>query len=111
MYPYIIIAILIGIVFFVYQTIRAEGFQNQSEEPILKSSIQKVVEYFNRLIETHANTNHSTIRQYINKLKVHVETLTGILNSTPGDSSTVVKGIHMQELYDMHIIADMITKI
>jgi hypothetical protein len=111
MYPYIILAILIGIVLFVYKTIRAEGFKNQSEEPIAKSSIQKVIEYFNRFIEQHENTNHSTIRQYINNLKVHMKRLVDIVNSTPGDSSTIITSITTQDLYEMHVIADMITKI
>jgi len=44
-------------------------------------------------------------------LKVHMKRLVDIVNSTPGDSSTIITSITTQDLYEMHVIADMITKI
>ena len=108
MYKYITFAIIIGIAIYVYSTIRAEGFQNQAKEPITKESLQKVVEYFNRLIKEKKNSTHSTIRQYIPKLLDSVGKLNGALAATPGDDSTLVHTISMQEVYNMHVVADMI---
>lgn len=108
MYKYIVFAIIIGIAIYVYTTIRAEGFQNQANQPITKESLQKVVDYFNRLIEEKKDSTHSTIRQYIPKLQDSVGKLTSVLAATPGDDSTLVRTISMQEVFNMHVVADMI---
>lgn len=111
MYKYITLAIIIGIAIYVYRTIRAEGFQNQVEQanqPITKESLQKVVDYFNRLIDEKKESTHSTVRQYIPKLQDSVQRLTGVLAATPGDDSSLVHTISMQEVFNMHVAADMI---
>lgn len=111
MYEYITFAVIIAIAIYVYRTIRAEGFQNQvnqANQPITKESLQKVVEYFNRLIEEKKDSTHSTIRQYIASLQDSVGKLTGVLDATPGDDSSIVHDISMQEVFNMHVAADMI---
>jgi len=108
MYKYITLAVIIGIAIYVYTTIRAEGFQNQANQPITKESLQKVVDYFNRLIDEKKESTHSTVRQYIAGLQDSVQKLTGVLAATPGDDSSLVHAISMQEVFNMHVAADMI---
>ena len=99
MFRYLTLAIIIGIGIYVYLTIRAEGFQNQGPPaPVIKGNLQKVVEYFERIMTEKQNSKNSTVLQYIPKLQESSAKLKSLLSATSGDDSSIVSNITMKDV-------------